>query len=134
MEEAFHAGLGVVVFPEATSSVGREVLRFRPSLLEAAAAGRLPVVAAALTYRTPAGELPAHVAVCWGDATPFVHHVTRLLTLPSFEARLRFGAEVLVEEDRKLLAARLQDAVAALFVPTAPPDEALVAPAAASDL
>jgi len=120
MEEAFHAGLGVVVFPEATSSEGREVLRFRPSLLEAAAAGKLPVVPAALSYRTPPGEVPAHVAVSWGDATPFVTHVTRLLEVESFEARVRFGATAVVEEDRKELAARLQEAVSTLFEPTAP--------------
>jgi 1-acyl-sn-glycerol-3-phosphate acyltransferase len=122
IEKAFAGGIGVVLFPEATSSRGAEVLRFRPSLLEAAARGRLPVVYGALTYRTPPDEPPAHVVVAWWDDTSFPTHVLRLLGVRAIEARVRFAPERVFEDDRKLLAERLHSGVSSLFEPTAPPE------------
>lgn len=102
---------GIVMFPEGTSGKGDVVMTFRPSLLEPAAAAGLPVSYAALSYRTPAGSPPAHEAVCWWGGMPFVGHVIGLLGLPRIDATLRFGPEPIVEQDRKLLASRLQSAV-----------------------
>ena len=115
IEASFAGGIGVAIFPEATSSAGSEVLRFRPSLLEAAARARLPVVYAALTYRTPPDEPPAHFSVCWWGDMGFPGHVAKLFALRSFEARLRFGSERVIEADRKLLAERLHRKVSELF-------------------
>ena len=42
-----------------------DVRRFRTSLLDHPARSGLPVHAAALTCRTPPGEPPAHLSVCW---------------------------------------------------------------------
>ena len=111
-------GSGVVLFPEGTSGPGRQLLPFRPSLLDPAARGELEVAFAAVSYRTPAGCPPASQVVCWWGDMPFGGHVTRLLRLPYFEAEIRFGPETLRGSDRKDLSSRLWHAVKVLFEPT----------------
>ncbi len=111
-------GSGVVLFPEGTSGPGRQLLPFRPSLLDPAARGELEVAFAAVSYQTPEGCPPASQAVCWWGDMPFGGHVTRLLRLPYFEAEIRFGPEPLRGSDRKDLSSRLWHAVQALFEPT----------------
>ena len=66
LEAAVAAGDGVVLFAEATSSPGSDVLPFRPALLEWAARDEHPVYYASLSYRTPEGSAPAHLAGALG--------------------------------------------------------------------
>jgi 1-acyl-sn-glycerol-3-phosphate acyltransferase len=106
-----------VLFPEGTSTSGRDVLAFRPALLAPAAELGLPVRHAALAYATPPGTPPAPDSVCWWGDAAFAGHFLRLLGLPWIEARVAFGAEPIAAADRKLLATRLQRAVADRFVP-----------------
>jgi 1-acyl-sn-glycerol-3-phosphate acyltransferase len=110
-------GRGVAVFPEGTSTRGAEVIPVRPSILEAAAAGDIPVSYAALSYATPPGEPPAHLAVCWWGGMPFMSHLLALLGLPEIQASVSFGVDRIREGDRKTLAERLQRAVSGRFQP-----------------
>ena len=81
-------GRGVVLFPEGTSSDGATVLRFNPSLLEAATCRTLPVFYASLTYETPPRTAPARLAVCWWGDMNFVKHLMGLKQLKWLEASL----------------------------------------------
>ncbi len=117
MRALLAAGQALVLFPEGTSSAGRDVHEFRSALLQPAAELGLPVRHAALRYQTPPGEMPATLAVSWWGEMTFVPHLSRLLRLPGFEARLVFGPEPIVDRDRKRLARRLQRAVAERFLP-----------------
>lgn len=117
IEAALHEGAGVVIFAEGTSTRGAGVLPFKSPLLEAASRLGLPVHYASLSYRTPCGESPADVSVCWWGDMTFPAHFFELLKLRSFEAALDFGEEPIREDDRKALAARLRAAVSARFVP-----------------
>lgn len=110
-------GLGVVIFPEGTSSKGDTVLRFKPSLLEYATRHDHPVCYAAVTYVVPGDAPPAHEAICWWGDAPFGPHFLRLLGLPGFQAKLVFGARPLHGTDRKDLSERLRTSVEELFVP-----------------
>lgn len=114
MRSALADGRAVVLFPEGTSSDGRDVLPFKSALLETAASGDLPVAAAALAYRTPAGCPPAATSVAWWDETTLPTHLFRLLTLPGFEARVAFGDDIVRHEDRKVLAEALWQKVRVL--------------------
>ena len=116
VEDCRRRGLGILVFPEGTSSKGEGILRFKPSLLQLAAAQDDPVHYATLHYQV-AGEEPAHKLVCWWDDTPFLSHFMRLLSLPYFEATLRFGDEPILAGDRKILAERLRSAMSESFTP-----------------
>jgi 1-acyl-sn-glycerol-3-phosphate acyltransferase len=109
-------GIGVVVFPEGSSTDGSSVLRFKPSLLEAAAKAGIPVSYASVTYHTPLGG-SARTDVCWWGKMNFPAHLVRLFRLRSIEATVEFGEQRILEPDRKLLAGRLWEAVVRQFRP-----------------
>lgn len=115
--ERLDAGEGVIVFPEGTSTKGEKVLPFNSSFLEFAARRDLPVSYASISYRTPPGELPANLAVCWWEDITFFAHLWRLLHIREYTAVIRFGEEPVLNADRKKLAAELRDRVAASFEP-----------------
>ena len=118
VQKCLDRGMGVLIFPEGTSSKGEEVLRLKPSLLQLPAEQGHAVHYATLSYRSPGIE-PAHETVCWWDDTPFPTHFVRLLGLPYFEASLRFGATPISDADRKVLADNLRAAMARSFKPLA---------------
>ena len=117
MTERLESGLPLTLFPEGRSTPGREVLPFMPSLLEPAARLRLPCHAVSLRYETPGIAPPPSTTVCWYDGAGFVGHYLRLMALPKIEAEVRFAPEAVVLADRKQLAIRLRDEVAAGFLP-----------------
>ena len=117
VEETLAAGYGVVLFPEGTSSQGYEVMRFQSALLEYPAQRQMEVHSVSVSYRTPEGEIPAHLSISWWGDAPFVAHFVQLLGLSRFEARVRFLDTVEVGEDRKQLARTLQRRVAESFEP-----------------
>ena len=112
------AGEGVIVFPEGTATSGQEgVLPFNSSFLEFAARGNVPVSYASITYETPEGELPAHLAAAWGEDITFFQHLWRLLKVKMYTAVITFGEAPITNTDRKLLASELRDRVAEIFAP-----------------
>ncbi len=110
-------GMGVVLFAEGTSSKGATVLPFRPPLLEAAARSDIRVAYAALTYRTPEGEPPAHLSVCWWGGMEFTPHAAAFARLRHVRAKVVFGDRLIHDGDRKQLARKLRDAVLENFEP-----------------
>jgi 1-acyl-sn-glycerol-3-phosphate acyltransferase len=111
------AGDTLMVFPEADTSRGADVNRFRPGLLEPAAAARLPVGWAALRYETPDGWPTASRVVAWADWTPLILHMYRAFHLPRIIAEIAYGAEPIADSSRKLLAMRLETAVRSAYRP-----------------
>jgi lyso-ornithine lipid O-acyltransferase len=109
---ALAAGASVVLFLEGTSTDGREVLPFRPSLLEPAAANGWPVVPAALAYAVPAGYSVPREVCWWGDMT-LAPHLLNLAALPRIDARIAWGRPI-CSSDRKELAATSHAAVVGL--------------------
>ena len=107
MEHVLESGRGVVFFPEGTTSGGEGVAPFRPSLLEPAVRSGRPVHYASLSYRTQ--------SICWWGDMKFTPHALQLLAMPGFEARLTFGKEPIREDDRKVLATRLRQAIEQQF-------------------
>jgi 1-acyl-sn-glycerol-3-phosphate acyltransferase len=119
IETALDAGKGVLLFPEGTSTAGVEVLPFHSALLEPAARAGYPVSYATINYRTPAGEPPANLSVCWWGEMTFLSHLWRLFQLASFDATVAFGSHSIRADDRKTLARELWHAVQQEFVPSA---------------
>jgi len=112
MEARLAAGLGVVFFPEGTSSSGESVLPFKSSLLEVAARDRVPVHCATVRYSVPDNEPPATESVAWVGDAHFVRHAIGLLQLSEIRAEVVFGDGTVTESDRKILAAKLQERIA----------------------
>ena len=117
IERQISYGQGVILFAEGTSSSGASVLPFLPSLLEPAARSGLPVSYATLTYRTPEGEPPAHLAVCWWGGVPFVPHALEFFKLRRIDAKVVFGDREFQSGDRKVLAQEVRGAIVESFQP-----------------
>lgn len=79
IEEALRSGLDVVVFPEATSTAGDEVIRFRRPLFNAAIRAHVAVQPVTVNYQTIDGGAVTALnrdVLCWyGDMTFFSHLV-----------------------------------------------------------
>ena len=117
IERQLGHGQSVILFAEGTSSSGASVMPFRPALLEPAARAGLPVSYAAVSYRTPEGEPPAHLSVCWWGGMPFVPHALEFFKLRRIDATVVFGDRQFHGGDRKILASELHAAVQDSFQP-----------------
>lgn len=107
------AGVSVVLFLEGTSSDGREVHPFKPSLLDPVVRGGMPVMPAAISYVAPPGHSAATEICWWGDMT-LTRHLLNLLSLHPVQAYLGWGEPIAGENDRKKLAALAHGRVIAL--------------------
>lgn len=89
--EALKNGLNVTVFPEATSTNGESVLRFRRPLFQAAIFSGRPVQTFCLNYETLDGERISSQnrdAVCWYGDMDFLPHLWKLAKFRKIGVRL----------------------------------------------
>jgi 1-acyl-sn-glycerol-3-phosphate acyltransferase len=117
MKQQLRHDLPLVLFPEGTSSAGRTVLPFRPSLLQPACELSVPLCAAHIAYRLEDGDAGEEVCY-WGDMT-LLSHLWNLLGKGNIHAELRFSKPLTVSHDRKQLAAELHAEVVKLSSPLA---------------
>jgi 1-acyl-sn-glycerol-3-phosphate acyltransferase len=109
-----NAGVVLGLFPEGTSSNGRQVLPFHSSMFEPAVASRWRVSAAWIGYSLPGGAVEE--AVCyWGDMT-FLPHFLRLLAREKIEATVAYASSLPPGLDRKEMARQLHRQVGELAV------------------
>ncbi|HKV95793.1 MAG TPA: lysophospholipid acyltransferase family protein [Candidatus Angelobacter sp.] len=117
MAAALAGGVRVVLFPEGTSSNGRQVLPFRSSLFQPAIENRTPITAACISYEIEDGD-PA-VDVCYYGDMVLGTHAARLFSKGGITANLRFGGGARVFTDRKEAARQLYEEVNTLRNQTA---------------
>lgn len=102
-------GINVVVFPEATSTNGAQVLPFKVSLMDAAVLSGRPLKPLCINYREIAGapvDASNRDEVCWyGDMT-FFNHLVNVANRGSFLVEVTHLSLVVVTaaSDRKSLA------------------------------
>lgn len=91
ISEAIHKGFRVVVFPEATTSDGSEMLPFKRALFQAAHFAKAEVVVKVLNYRKINGEAMSEKyrdsLYYYGDHH-FDEHLPKLVSLDSIEVEL----------------------------------------------
>jgi 1-acyl-sn-glycerol-3-phosphate acyltransferase len=116
IDESIARGDGVILFAEGTTSAGNALLPMRPALFDWAAREQYPVHYVALGYRTDPG-VPAHLVVGWWGDMPFLSHVWDFCRLTAVEALLYFGEEPIIAPTRGELAARVEQAISACFIP-----------------
>lgn len=110
---------GIVLFPEGTSSGGKEVLPFRSPLLEFPAAEQIPVHFASISYETSSKDEHAEESVCFfGKRHSFPEHVFNMAKNRRIECTIRFGDHSVQENDRKKLADRLRYEISEIFTET----------------
>lgn len=89
MHALLQDGAWVAVFPEGTSTDGRQLNRFLPSLFQPAVRENLPVVPAGLRYQTPDGHYTA--AAAYIDDMSFGQSLWKIAGEREIVARLDFG-------------------------------------------
>ena len=112
MRQMLDSGALIVLFPEGTTSGGREVLPFKSSLLEPAAQSPHALSAGFLEYALAEGDVAEEVCY-WKDMT-LLPHLLNLLGKRGVEARLRFTELRPESSDRKQLARQLHSEVVRL--------------------
>ena len=113
MHDLMREGAWVAVFPEGTTSDGRALRRFMPSLLQPAVQLNCPVVPAALRYRTLDGHYTA--ASAYIDQISMWQSLKNIVSEPGLIAELQFGEPILPNGHRRELAAQAEAATARLL-------------------
>lgn len=108
-------GQSVILFPEATSSPGVEVLPFRAALFEASLRSEVPVCGVAIRYELAGSAAAAADTICWWGEMTFPDHLYRLLQLRGVYAKLSFGDRRLRGSQREELAVAARQEVQSLF-------------------
>ena len=91
--EGLNRGFAVTVFPEATSTNGESVIRFRRALFSAAIAAEKPVLPMVINYRKIDGQavdLSNRDDVCWYGDMGMGGHLWRLMSHRRIEVDLEF--------------------------------------------
>jgi 1-acyl-sn-glycerol-3-phosphate acyltransferase len=122
IDEAIARGDGVILFAEGTTSAGDALLPMRPALFDWAAREQFPVHYVTLGYRTDPG-IAADRIVGWWGAMPFLGHVWNLCRIRGAEGTLEFGPAPILAPTRGELATRVEQAIAARFIPMAGADK-----------
>ena len=113
MRTLMQSGAWVAVFPEGTTSDGRGLRRFLPSLLQPAVELNCPIVPAALRYRTLGNaysSAPAYI-----DNLSLWQSLRQIVSEPGIVAELHFGEPIRPNGHRRELAAQAEQAVARLL-------------------
>ena len=113
MRALMQSGAWVAVFPEGTTSDGRGLRRFLPSLLQPAVELNCPVVPAALRYRNLAGEHSA--APAYIDEMSMWQSLKQIISEPGLIGELHFGEPIQPTGHRRELAAQAEAATARLL-------------------
>lgn len=110
LKPVIDAGVNLAIFLEGTSTDGKNVRPFKPSLLEPAVQEGWPVAPVALRYLLDDGDDPA-VAVAWWGTMPLASHLFTMAGLRFIEAQVDFGASAEPGSSRKELAGRMHEMV-----------------------
>ncbi|MBS1146675.1 MAG: phospholipid/glycerol acyltransferase [Proteobacteria bacterium] len=113
MRSLMQSGAWVAVFPEGTTSDGRGMRRFMPSLLQPAVELNYPIVPAALRYRTldhAYSATPAYI-----DDISMWQSLKRIVSEPGLIAELHFDEPIVPNGHRRELAAQAEAATARLL-------------------
>ena len=113
MRALMQGGAWVAVFPEGTTSDGRALRRFLPSLLQPAVELNCPILPAALRYRTLDHEYSA--APAYVDQMSLWQSFMNIISEPGLIAELHFGEPIPPNGHRRDLALQAEQSVARLL-------------------
>jgi lyso-ornithine lipid O-acyltransferase len=101
----------VLLFPEGTSTDGRQVLRFHSRLIDPATSLGVPITTACVRYVIDGGVEEREL--CWYGDEEFFPHLMKALGTPGFYAEVTFG-EPHIYSDRRTAADQTHDEIEAM--------------------
>lgn len=119
LTQALKMSIPVVIFPEATSTNGESVLRFRRPLFQSAIDAHVPVVPLTLNYQTVDGERVSQAnrdLLCWYGDMSFVPHLWNFLKIKQTLVTIDM-AETIVSSDLDTLVQESHLSVSQKFKP-----------------
>ena len=117
ISERLNNAQGILLFPEGTTTSGKDIAPYKASLLAYPAEHNMPVHFVTLSYSTDEDEHHASESVCWWREVTFPSHFIQLLKLRKIYGTIRFGEEPVVNIDRKELANELHEKSKRQFTP-----------------
>lgn len=96
--ERLQGGLSVVVFPEGTTSIGPELLPFKPGIFHAVAGSDIPIVPVAIEYKNQ--------NIAWVGQDTFIPHFLREFGAARTYVKVCYGAPR-TDEDGEALRERI---------------------------
>ena len=97
--EALQNGDTVALFPEGTSTEGREILPFKPSFFQTAYNANVPLIPVLCRYPNPDGSSPNPHMAYYGDISLW-QSICMIIGQPSGKAELHFLEPIAAPEDR----------------------------------
>jgi 1-acyl-sn-glycerol-3-phosphate acyltransferase len=92
--ERLEEGQSIIIFPEGTTSVGPDVLPFKPGMFYAVAASPIAIVPVAIEYKNP--------NMAWVGQDTFIPHFLREFGAPKTEVKVGFGEPMQGDDGEKL--------------------------------
>lgn len=121
IERALVAGINVTVFPEATSTNGEELLKFKRPLYQAAINSERPVLPITLNYQEINGKPVTALnrdLICWYGEMSFAPHLWDLCAQKNLKAHLTIGELIhSLEHDTASLRDKTFDVISNFYQP-----------------
>ncbi len=124
--QALQGGLDIVIFPEATSTNGEQVLRFRKPLLNAAIFAESEILPLSINYlkiNQQKVTTKNRDLVCWYADMEFLPHFWNFLKCRGFEIEVRVSSPLKIgpTDDAGELAERTHRIVSSIYTPITTP-------------
>lgn len=121
LQEGFH----VVLFPEATSTNGEQVLPFKKTLMMSAAYAQVAIQPAVINYHKVNGEtfsIKWRDHICWYGDIDFQTSLWNFLSLKSIHTEIQFLEKIWPspQNERSLIAQKAYESITAHFIPVKP--------------
>ncbi len=100
---------GIVIFPEGTTSDGKQILPIRAPLLQLAFEDGNPLSYCVVSYKTGIGDPDASQQVCWSNQESFGAHLWKYAQVKRTYATITYGEKPLKAINRKELAIQLHE-------------------------
>lgn len=117
-----HGG-NVTIFPEATSTNGESVLRFKRPLFQAAIDAKAPIIPVTINYEQLDNKpvtLKNRDDICWYGDMAFLPHLWRVLQQSRIDVSLRYHGIVAPEGDPTSLSLHAHELVNSSYKPITP--------------
>lgn len=120
LTEALSEGLNVGVFPEATSTDGTKILKFRRPLFLSAFESQKPVLPITINYDKIDGrevDIKTRDKLCWYGDLPFLSHILEIMTFKKIEISIDIHAPEVIksEEEFDSIAQRMHGLISSSF-------------------